>query len=107
MKTINAQQLKSRLDSGSPVKLVNAMEENKFQAMHIPGSLNLYRREDIEKSLKKDDEIIAYCTDESCNKSILLYNLLEAMGYKNVTRFGGGMREWEEAGYSLEGDKIK
>ncbi len=107
MNTINAQQLKHRLDDREPILLINAMEENKFRAKRIPGSLNIFRKEDIEQKLGKDDEIVVYCTDLACNKSVLLYQLLEVMGYTHVCRFAGGMREWEDAGYPLEGEMIK
>ena len=106
MNTINAQQLRHQLETGEPLILINAMEENKFRAKHIPGSLNIFRKEDIEKVLKKEDDIIVYCTDLACNKSILLYQLLEVMGYMHVRRFSGGMMEWEEAGFPLEGEMI-
>jgi sulfur-carrier protein adenylyltransferase/sulfurtransferase len=106
MRTITAKELKYRIDIGEKIKLVNAMEENKFQLKHIPNSLNLFRREDIEKNLTKDEQIIVYCTDNACNKSIILYQLLEALGYKNVFRFAGGMCEWENEGYELEGDTV-
>lgn len=105
MNTINAFQLKQELETGVPLKLVNALEENKFKASHIPGSINLYRKEEIEKTLNKNDHIVVYCTDAACNKSILLYGLLEVMGYRNIQRFAGGMREWADAGFPLEGEK--
>jgi rhodanese-related sulfurtransferase len=106
MKTITAKELKHRMDSGESIKLVNALEENKFRMKHIPGSLNLFRKEDIENNLAKDEAIVAYCTDTACNKSILLYQLLEALGYKNVSRFSGGMMEWQNEGYPLEGGGV-
>lgn len=106
MNTINADHLKQRLDAGEHLYLVNAMEESKFRAKRIPGSLNLFRKEDIEKNVQKEDEIIVYCTDVACNKSILLYHLLEAMGYLHIKRFAGGLREWEDAGFPLEGDMV-
>jgi rhodanese-related sulfurtransferase len=28
------------------------------------------------------------------------------MGYKNVRRYAGGIVDWEEAGYPLEGDFV-
>ncbi|MEO7906508.1 MAG: rhodanese-like domain-containing protein [Saprospiraceae bacterium] len=105
MKTITAKELKQCIDSGEPIKLVNALEENKFRLKHIHGSMNFYRREDIEKNCNKDEKVIVYCTDYACNKSIILYQLLEALGYKNVIRFAGGMIEWENEGYKLEGEK--
>jgi len=104
MRTITARELKQRLDKGEQMKLVNALEENKFRLRHIPDSLNLFRREDLEKTLSKDELIVVYCTDNACNKSIMLYQLLEALGYHNVIRFSGGMIEWENEGYKLEGE---
>ncbi len=106
MNIINANQLKSRLDKGDPVIMINALEEPKFIAKHIPGSLNLFTKEAIEISLKKDQTIVVYCTDQSCNKSISLYYLLEAMGYQDIYRFPGGLREWEENGNPLEGEMV-
>lgn len=106
MNSINAKQLKERLDAGEKLILVNAMEENKFREKHIPGSLNLFRKESIQLSLQKNDNIVVYCTDQACNKSVLLYHLLEAMGYSHLWRFTGGMMEWEEAGFPLEGEMV-
>lgn len=101
MKTIEARELKRRLDAGEHIKLVNALEEHKFKLRHIPGSLNIYRKEDIEKNLSNTDQIVVYCTDAACNKSIMLYQLLEALGYPNIWRFTGGLKEWDEAGFPL------
>ena len=106
MNNINAHQLKHRLDAGEPLLLINALEENKFRAKHIPGSLNLFMKDDIENRLKKEDSIVVYCTDQACNKSILLYYLLEAMGYEHISRFAGGLVEWEDEGYPMEGELV-
>ena len=84
MNTITAKELKQQLETDKKIKLVNAMEENKFRLKHIPNSLNLFRREDLEKYLAKDEPIVVYCTDYACNKSIMLYQLLEVLGYKNT-----------------------
>lgn len=107
MRTISAKELKQKIEAGEKFKLVNALEENKFRLRHIPGSLNLFRREDLEKNLSKDELIVVYCTDSACNKSLMLYQLLEALGYKNVIRFAGGLNEWESEGYKLEGEMVK
>ena len=55
------------------------------------------------QELKQNDEIVVYCTDYACNKSIILYHLLESMGYKNIYRFAGGLREWETMGFPIVG----
>lgn len=106
MKTISAKELRRRIDEGEKLRIINALEENKFRLKHIPNSLNLFRREDLEKNLTKDEQIIVYCTDNACNKSLMLYQLLEALGYKNVIRFSGGLTEWENEGYQLEGEMV-
>jgi|SRR5687767_4566400 len=107
MNNINAKELKQRMDLGEKMVLVNALEESKFRMKHIPGSLNLFTKEAIASALSKDDCIVVYCTDIACNKSVLLYYLLETMGYNHLFRFAGGLREWENEGFSLAGDMVK
>ena len=106
MNLISCEELKRKMDLKEDFKLVNALEESKFRAMHIPGSLNIYMKEDIQTMLAIDDEIVVYCTDEACTKSILLYQLLETMGYKKLWRFAGGLRKWQEDGYALVGEMV-
>ena len=102
MKTINSHELKQKLDEGRPsFKLINALEPSRFKLKHIPRSLNIFTKEEIVRQLDKDDDIVVYCTDNSCNKSLTLYHLLEALGYHSVARFGGGLVEWEQKGYSF------
>ena len=55
----------------------------------------------FETYLKREDEIVVYCTDVSCNKSINLYYLLKSMGFQNVRRYSGGLMEWFLSGYDL------
>lgn len=107
MKLINAKELQQRLNAGEVIRLINALGPGSFEAMHIPGSLNCLVKEDIEKNLSKEDEIVVYCSDTSCNNSIKLYFLLESLGYKSVTRFAGGLREWDSEGFPLVGTKVK
>ena len=69
--------------------------------MQIPELLNCLIKEDIEKDLDKEDHIVVYCADVSCNNSIRLYQLLESWGYKNITRFARGLQEWDSEGFPL------
>jgi len=107
MNLISCAELKKKMDLREEFKLVNAMAEAQFQAAHIPGSLNVYEADEIEKFLAVDDEIIVYCSDEACNRSIILYQRLDEYGYKKKYRFAGGLRAWQEAGYTLQGEMIK
>jgi rhodanese-related sulfurtransferase len=106
MKTITARELKERLDSGESLRLVNALEEPKFRFKHIAGSLNLFEKKDIESSLGKNETIVVYCSDVTCPRSIILYEMMNSLGYTNVTRFAGGLMEWENQGFPLEGEGV-
>jgi len=103
MKTIDYNSFVEKLHSGqSTVKLLNALEPSPIRRLQIPNSINFHQVEDVEQVLSKDDEIIVYCTDTACNESTNLYYRLEHLGYRNVTRFSGGIREWDSNGQALE-----
>lgn len=38
--------------------------------------------------------------------SITAYNFLVKAGCTNIKRFAGGIEEWENAGYPLEGNSV-
>jgi len=104
MNHISCEELKEKIDMGENLVLVNALDEARFRAMHIPNSINVCKDEDIQKCLAMDDFIVIYCTDEVCNRSIILYHKLDAFGYKNIFRFAGGLREWEKSGFEIVGE---
>jgi rhodanese-related sulfurtransferase len=91
MNLISKEELKQKLDRGDQFKLVNALGEWAFNAKHIPGSINISKIEDAKKILNPDDDIVIYCSNPSCIASIIGYQLLTRMGYKNVRRYAGGI----------------
>jgi hypothetical protein len=82
------------------------LEKSRLRAIHIPKFINICKDEDIKKLLTLDDVIIIYCTDEACNKSILLYQQIEAFAYEKIFRFAGRLRAWKTAGYELAGEMV-
>jgi rhodanese-related sulfurtransferase len=106
MNLISGEELKQKIDRGDKFKLVNALGEWAFNAKHIPGSINISKIEDAKKRLNPGDEIIIYCSNPSCIASIIGYQLLTNMGYKNVRRYAGGIEDWQNAGYPLEGNVV-
>jgi rhodanese-related sulfurtransferase len=106
MKLISREELKAKLDRGDNFKLVNALGEWAFNAKHIPGSINISKIEDARNFLRADDDIVIYCSNPSCIASIIGYQLLAKMGYSKVRRYAGGIVDWEQAGYPLEGDLV-
>jgi rhodanese-related sulfurtransferase len=107
MRLISAQELKEKLDRGDPIKLVNALGDWEYQAAHIPGSLHFSTPAETLNGLGRDDEIVVHCSNPSCTASVVLYQFLERNGYRNLRRFAGGLHEWREAGYPLEGTMVE
>ena len=106
IRTIDRDELTARLKRGDPIRLVMALNEWAFRAKHIPGSEHFNTPNDLFASLDPDDEIIVYCTSEECHSSVALYAALVDAGYSNVSRYSGGLTDWENAGLPLEGDWV-
>lgn len=104
MELISIHELKEKIDRKDDFKLVMVLGEWAYHAKHILGSINITSPDEGRKILKQEDEIVVYCSGKSCIASISAYKMLIANGYKNVRRYAGGIIEWEEAGYPLEGD---
>lgn len=102
MRVISAEDLKAKLDRGDDFKLVMTMGDFAYQQAHIPGSLSINRLDEAEEMLDKDEEIIVYCSNVTCPASIAAYHYLVKAGFKDVTRFSGGLDGWQAAGYTLE-----
>jgi rhodanese-related sulfurtransferase len=105
LELISREDLRRKLDGGEDLKLVCALGEWAYRALHIPGSIHVDGPEKADTLLDRDDQIVVYCTNVNCPASIMLYNLLTQHGYRHVKRYAGGLEDWEEAGYSLVGEK--
>ena len=106
MKLISREELKEKLDKKEDIKLVFALGSWQYRAKHIPGSLHFDDLKEALPVLDQNDEIIVYCSNPDCPASVFAYHFLTAHGYKNVRRYAGGLLEWEDAGYPLEGESV-
>src|SRR3990172_665007 len=108
--TIDRTELKRLLDTGGPCVLVNVLDRDSFNEEHICGSINI-PVEDIETRapgfIGKDEQVIVHCANTMCTASAVAAEKLGTMGYRNVKRFTGGIEEWKNAGYCLEGKALK
>ncbi len=107
MNEMTLEELKTKLDRGDHFNLVMTLGEFAFRGKHIPGSLNLYEPDDLLSQLDPQEEIVVYCSDRLCPSSIMAYHFLDGRGYKNLWRYSGGLSEWEQAGYLLEGELVR
>jgi rhodanese-related sulfurtransferase len=107
MKTINSEDLKQKLDRKEDFCLVMALGEWAYQVEHIPGSMHFATTREALQPLKKEDEIVVYCSDENCFASRAIGQLLEREGYAHVLHYAGSLADWEQAGYPFEGEWVK
>lgn len=107
---ITRAQLKILLDRGADVVLLNVLSPVEFRQEHIPSSVNMPVEEierRVPRQFKPDDLIIVYCRSPRCMVSAVAADKLATIGYENVMRFRGGIREWKAAGLPVEGVYFK
>jgi rhodanese-related sulfurtransferase len=106
METISRQQLKAKLDANQDIKLVMTVGGWTFRARHIPGSVSFPSPSCALQALRHDDEVILYSTDHRRHDTRAAFDALKAHGYRNVCCYPGGLADWEDAGYPVEGTSV-
>jgi rhodanese-related sulfurtransferase len=98
MKTIDVSSLKSRMDAGEALHLVDVREPAEHDEFNIGGMLlplgNIRMGEIDAIENLKDKEVYLYC--RSGNRSGQAALILESMGFSNVTNVVGGMLAWQD-----------
>ena len=103
MNRITREDLKEKLDQREEFKLVNCLDEWMFREKRIPGSIRFERH--ILETLNPKEEVIVYCSNPGCTASVLAYQQFVERGFQNVWHYAGGIADWEDAGYPMEGDR--
>ena len=106
MRTITRQQLKAKLDAGEDHQARLTVGGWIFRARHIPTSLGFPSPRCALRELRCDDEIVVYSTNRHRHGPAAACQALEAHGYRNVSCYSGGLADWEDAGYPVEGDSV-
>ena len=98
MTTINAEDVKAKLDAGENLHLVDVREPHENAEFNIGGLLlplgkiQSMQVEEIEDW--KNEEVICYC--RSGQRSMQACLMLETFGFTDVKNFTGGMLGWKE-----------
>ena len=98
MQTITVEELKSRLDAGEKIHLLDVREPFENSDFNIGGTLvplgqvRAMQVDEIENW--KDEEIVVYC--RSGNRSGQACMFLETMGFTNTKNLTGGIVAWTE-----------
>lgn len=96
MQMITVEELKSRIDAGETVRVLDVREPGEHQDFNIGGVLlplgNVMRMEVDEIEEWKEEEVVCYC--RSGNRSGQACLILETVGFSNVKNLQGGMLAW-------------
>jgi rhodanese-related sulfurtransferase len=107
MREITREQLWQRIESGDEFVLVDALAPMSFVHSHLPGAINLPPEWVDERGPRRipdlDTAVVVYCATATCDSSVIVGNRLLELGYRNVSHYAGGKRDWIEAGLPVEG----
>ncbi len=94
--TIGASELKTRLDSGESLKLIDVREPNEWEICRLDGAelipLDTFPTQ-IER-LDSEDEIVVIC--RSGRRSALAVQMLQAAGFRKAYNLRGGLLAWSD-----------
>ncbi len=110
MQPIKRDELSQLMSSGEDFAIIEALPKSEYDHGHIPGALSMpletlateAPRQLTDKSLK----IVTYCASADCAASTKAAEILEGLGYSNVSDYVGGKDDWKSAGMRLEGSEI-
>jgi len=111
--------LEEQLQENPDTLIVDVREPYEYDVMHIPGSINVprgiletaceYDYEDTVPELveARDRDVVVVC--RSGNRSIFAAEVMQKLGYKNVTSLKTGLRGWsdyEQPFYDNNGNEV-
>ncbi|MDE3143198.1 MAG: rhodanese-like domain-containing protein [Bacteroidota bacterium] len=97
MKTITVEEVKTRLDAGEKLNLLDVREPHENAEFNIGGILlplgqvRAMQIEDIEDL--RDKEVLIYCRSGSRSGQACM--ILEQFGFTDVSNVVGGMLDWQ------------
>jgi len=95
-------ELKSMLDHGEPVNVVDVRQAHDYATEHIPGSINLPKEKwGTREGLSKDKTNVLVCYSEVCHLAATAAVEFARQGYP-VMEMDGGMKAWKENKLAVE-----
>jgi rhodanese-related sulfurtransferase len=95
--------LKTRLDGGEQIVVIDVREPDEFAKGKIPGAFTIPRgvlEMQVDGRLPRESTVVLYCGAGA--RSALACASLAAMGYDKVENLAGGWHGWVEARLPVE-----
>jgi rhodanese-related sulfurtransferase len=97
MQTITVEELKTRLDAGEELNIIDVREPQEFAEFNIGGKLiplgKIQTMQIDELEDLKDKEVILYC--RSGQRSMMACLFLDTLGFKDTKNLAGGILAWQ------------
>lgn len=110
VQTVNLAQAYAIFQQGQAL-FIDARPADEYAELHVPKALNIPPNM-LENGaaakvagIAKDRQIVAYCSQESCDLALKVAEKLQSLGFSRVKVFMGGFRAWDEAGYPADTSK--
>ena len=101
---ISLEEIKRRLDTKTPMVLVDVREKEEFRAGYVPGAISIPRgflEMQIEgKITDKNAPVVLYCAGGT--RSALAAKTLQDLGYTRVESANPGFVRWKDLGLPME-----
>lgn len=98
MKNITVEQLKTKMDAGEKINLIDVREPDEYKEFNIGGRLvplgKIQSMQADELDDLKNEELIVHC--RSGKRSVTACLFLETMGFTNTVNVEGGVLAWQE-----------
>lgn len=106
MKTrITRDELRARLDAGTPTVLLEALPGKYYSEGHIPGAVQInyenVRSEAPQLAPDRNATVVVYCANSACRNSDIAATQFDALGYTDVRVYVHGKKDWLEAGFPV------
>ena len=104
VKEISGDVLKSWIDSGKSLTIIDARSQRDYKKGHIAEAVSLLNM-DVEKRkneiTKFVEPVIVYSNDENCPASGYVAEKIEKLGLKEVYNYNPSYKDWIERGYPV------
>jgi rhodanese-related sulfurtransferase len=98
MQILTVEELKTRIDKGENINLIDVREPAEYAEFNIGGKLiplgQIQAMQIDEIEHLKEEEVVIHC--RSGNRSMVACLFLETLGFKNTKNLAGGVKEWQE-----------
>jgi rhodanese-related sulfurtransferase len=107
MQAVSRDETKDLLIRNPRMSVIEVLEQNYYTDFHLPGAKNVPLDETFDQHIQqtvpdKEQPVLVYCMDSSCQASPKAARRMEALGYKKVYDYEAGKMDWKAAGLPVE-----